>query len=63
VYFLKISISPPQKGFFSKTLPHSGNSNQASDIPSGISYPFSGGSMDIFWNCPHIVLFDIVPHL
>ena len=62
VWFQKLSIPPPRKGFFLR-LPHlSGNSNQASYIylnfwafetpppPPGISNPFCGGSMDIFWN-------------
>ena len=62
VWFKKLSIPPPRKGFFLR-LPHlSGNFSQASYIylnfwafenpspPPGISNPFCGGSMDIFWN-------------
>ena len=64
VWFQKLSIPPPWKGFFFRPTPPphpSGNSSQASYIllkfrafenpPAlGMSYPFSGGSMDIFWN-------------
>ena len=66
IEFQKLSIPFPWNGFFLRPppppLPHlSGNSSQASYIylhiwafenphPSGISNPFCGGSMDIFWN-------------
>ena len=64
VWFQILSIRHPRKGFFLR-LPHlSGNFSQASYIylnvwafenaspppPPGISNPFCGGSMDIFWN-------------
>ena len=60
-WFQKSSIPPPRKEFFLRPLHLSGNSSQASDIylnfgtfknppPPGISNPFRGESMDIFWN-------------
>ena len=61
VQFQKLFIPPPWKGFFLYTPHPSGNSSQASYIylnfqafenplPQGISNPFCGGNMDIFWN-------------
>ena len=49
VWFQKLSIPPPRKGFFPR--PHL----TSREIPvklhtSGVSTPFYGGSMDIFWN-------------
>ena len=60
VWLQKLSIPPPWKEFFLRSHHLSGNSSQASYIyltfwafenpqPPGISNPFSGGSMDVFW--------------
>ena len=67
VWFQKLSIRPPWKGFFLRLPNLPGNFSQASYIylnawafenasqpppppTPGISNPFCGGSMDIFWN-------------
>ena len=60
VWLQKLSIPPPWKEFFLRSHHLSGNSSQASYIyltfwafenppPPGISNPFCGGSMDVFW--------------
>ena len=60
VWSQKLSIPPPQNGFFLRPPHHSGNSSQASHIylqfwafenpppPPGIFNSFCGGSIDIF---------------